>query len=149
MEAVGLKRLIKGPKAGKVKGKQGAEKIGEKGKSKNKPKQEQTAEKQSAEQQGKKQDAKKAKGQEKQEKKVDLNNSQKRAIRSLEKQIEKHQQKIRDYISNPDQCDNKGFLKDKSIVEKARLMQERIDSLNHQISTFKKNINAIKSNSKK
>jgi predicted metallo-beta-lactamase superfamily hydrolase len=45
------------------------------------------------------------------EKIIKLNNSQQKAIRSFEKQIAEHRQKLEDYIADPDKYDHRGFLK--------------------------------------
>ena len=79
---------------------------------------------------------------------IQLNNSQKKSIRNLEKQVAKHQQKLKEYITNPDKCDNRGFLKNKPAVERERLMQERVDSLQHQIKTFETQIKDLKTGRK-
>ena len=73
-----------------------------------------------------------------------LNNSQQKAIRSLKKQVAEHRQKLENYIADPDKYDHRGFLKNKPALERERLIQERMDSLKHQIDTFEKNIDAIK-----
>jgi len=79
---------------------------------------------------------------------VELSASKKRAIKGLEDQIEAHQQKLKAYKENPDAFDNKGFLKDAPPDVRERIINSRIRSLENQIDTFTKDIEAIKSGSK-
>ncbi len=60
-----------------------------------------------------------------------------KSIKSNEKQIANHVQKIKDYIKNPYSKDNKGFLQNaKSADEVERLIQARITELEKQILKF-------------
>ena len=78
-----------------------------------------------------------------------LTKSQQRAIRGLEDQIADHQKKLSDFKANPDAFDNKGFLKITSPELRDKIIQSRIKSLEGQIGTFRKDIDAIKAGTKK
>ena len=79
-----------------------------------------------------------------------LSNSQKRAIKGLEKQIEKHQKKLEEYIKDPGKYDNRNYLKGFENLElRKRIIETRINNLNKQITTFKKDIKDIRSSFKK
>ena len=73
-----------------------------------------------------------------------LTNSQRKAIRSLNKTIAKHQKKLKAYKANLDAFDNKGFLKNaKSPEIRRRIIEGRIRLLKWQISNFEKRIEDI------
>ena len=78
-----------------------------------------------------------------------LTSSQQRAIRGLEGQVSTHQKKLADYKVDPDAFDNKGFLKSATPELRDKIIQSRIKSLEKQIKTFNKDINAIKNGVKK
>ena len=60
-----------------------------------------------------------------------------KSIRSNEKQIANHVQKIKDYVKDPFGRDNKGFLRNaKSADEVGRLIQARISELEKQVLKF-------------
>ena len=68
-----------------------------------------------------------------------LTASQKKAIRSLNKQIAEHRNKLKAYKANPDAFDNKGFLRNAKTPEARRkIIEGRIRSLERQISNFEK-----------
>ncbi|MEL6412955.1 MAG: hypothetical protein AAFQ08_02415 [Bacteroidota bacterium] len=79
---------------------------------------------------------------------VKLTPSQQKAIRSLQNQITKHRKKLADFKSNPSALDNKGFLKNVSPELREKIIKSRIEALEHQIGTFKKDIEAIKNGTK-
>jgi len=64
-----------------------------------------------------------------------------RAIRSLERRLQEHQQKLNDYISNPDSFDNRGYLqnapneqvRDSIIRGRIKHLQQEIDAFQNQI----------------
>jgi RHS repeat-associated protein len=57
--------------------------------------------------------------------------------RGLEKQVEKHEQKLADYKRNPDAHDNQGQLKGKSCEARERVITSRIQKLVRRINNFK------------
>jgi RHS repeat-associated protein len=61
-----------------------------------------------------------------------------KTIRNTAKQIRAHEKKLLDYLENPYKYDNKDFLK--NAPDPSKVIEERIDSLIHQIKTFCKNI---------
>ncbi len=72
-------------------------------------------------------------------------NTEKR-IRGLERQVEEHEQKLRDYTANPDAHDNKGFLRNAPDgASRQRIIDSRVRSLEGQIGTFKRDIEALRS----
>jgi hypothetical protein len=76
-----------------------------------------------------------------------INTQQQRdkAIRSLEKRIQEHEQKLSDYMKDPYAHDNKGHLRNaKDPVLREKIYEERIDSLKHQIENFKGEIDELK-----
>lgn len=57
----------------------------------------------------------------------------------LRKQIEKHRQKLTEYIKNPDAFDNQGYLKNAPTPEiRERSIQGRIKHLEQEINAFEK-----------
>lgn len=79
---------------------------------------------------------------------TDLSASQKRAVNGLEEQVELHRKKLEDYRKDPDAFDNKGFLTNATPEVREKIISARIRSLENQIDTFIKDIEAIKSGSK-
>jgi len=77
-----------------------------------------------------------------------LSTSQKRAINGLQDQILKHKKKLADFKADPDKFDNKGFLKDASQEIREKIINSRVKSLEKQIKTFEKDIDAIKDGTK-
>jgi len=77
-----------------------------------------------------------------------ITNSSKRAIKGLTKQIQKHKTKLKDYSKNPDNFDNKGFLKNVSSKTRKQIIKSRKQNLKKQIKTFKKDIKEIKKGNK-
>jgi len=73
-----------------------------------------------------------------------LSSSHRNAISGLEKQIDGHTQKLKEFIANPDAFDNKGFLKTVSPEMREKIINSRIRSLQHQINNFKQQIHDIK-----
>ncbi|MGI9281762.1 MAG: ankyrin repeat domain-containing protein, partial [Endozoicomonas sp.] len=71
----------------------------------------------------------------------DLSSSQQKAIRSLEKQIENHEQKLKEFINNPTIRPGMENLPKNVIREQQK---RRIEHLETEINTFKNNINKIK-----
>jgi len=68
-----------------------------------------------------------------------------RAIRSLEKQLAKHEQKLSDYIRDPDAHDNRGHLRRATTPEiRQEIIDGRIKVLKQQIKNFKVQINRLK-----
>ena len=78
-----------------------------------------------------------------------LTKSQQKAVRGLQNQIKDHQKKLSDFKDNPDKFDNKGFLKNASPELRDKIINSRIKSLEGQIGTFRKDIDAIQSGAKK
>ena len=74
---------------------------------------------------------------------VPLTDDQKKVIKGLQKQIDKHAEKLKEYIENPEACDNKGFLQNVSEELKQKIIQARIKSLTDQINNFHDQINKI------
>ncbi|MBX4134230.1 hypothetical protein JMI89_11395 [Frischella sp. Ac48] len=74
-----------------------------------------------------------------------LSVSEKRAIKALEEQIQLHEKKLKEYIKDPYSFDNKDFLKNAPNDEvRQNIINSRIKHLEHEINTFKKNIDKIK-----
>jgi hypothetical protein len=74
----------------------------------------------------------------------ELSLSEQRAVASLQQRIVEHQQKLSDYIRNPDAFDNLGFLKNAPTPEiRERIIQGRINHLNQEINAFQNQINQI------
>lgn len=70
-----------------------------------------------------------------------LTTQQQKAIRSLEKQIAKHEKKIQDFKDNPTVRPGMENLP-KEVIQKQQ--QRRIQHLETEINTFKNNIDKIK-----
>lgn len=64
----------------------------------------------------------------------------KRGIKSKEKQIKKHEQKLKDYTANPDAHDNKDHLKGKTPDEREKIIKRRQEILKDSIKGFEKEI---------
>ena len=73
-----------------------------------------------------------------------LSPSARRAIRSLENQIEKHVQKLEDYKANPDALDNQGILKNASPEVRQRIINGRIRHLENEIQNFRNQIQMLR-----
>ncbi|SFB64953.1 hypothetical protein SAMN05216266_1515 [Amycolatopsis marina] len=70
--------------------------------------------------------------------------SEQRAVRSLEKQVSEHQDKLAAYRANPDAFDNKGILKNAPTPEiRQRIIDGRIRHLEAEIKTFQRQIDDI------
>ncbi|MBC6952035.1 hypothetical protein DWB58_29305 [candidate division KSB1 bacterium] len=68
-----------------------------------------------------------------------------KGIRSLEKQIAEHKEKLAEYIKNPDAFDNKGFLKNAPSKEvRQKIIQTRIKHLESEIKNFEKQIERLR-----
>ena len=75
---------------------------------------------------------------------TNLTKSQLKSITSFEKQINTHIQKLNAYKANPYKFDNKGFLKNApNNAVRQKIIQSRINHLNHEINTFQNNIQKI------
>ena len=73
-----------------------------------------------------------------------LTKSELKAISSFEKQISSHEDKLQKYIADPFKFDNQGILKNApSDAVRQKIINSRINHLNHEISTFQNNINKI------
>jgi hypothetical protein len=66
-----------------------------------------------------------------------------KGIASLQKQIEKHRQKLEEYMKNPDAYDNKGFLKNISETIREKIIQTRIKGLQKEIQKFENEIQKL------
>jgi hypothetical protein len=64
-----------------------------------------------------------------------------KAIKGLQKQLDKHLKRLEDYKANPDKFDNKGFLKGASPERRQQIIDGRIRSLERQIENFRNQIN--------
>jgi len=74
-----------------------------------------------------------------------LERSQSRALRSLERQVAEHRQKLADYKANPEAYDNLGHLKKAPTPEiKQKIIDSRVRHLEKEIQEFQKQIDAIK-----
>ncbi|KAA9156455.1 hypothetical protein FPZ12_027600 [Amycolatopsis acidicola] len=74
----------------------------------------------------------------------ELSASQQRSVRSLQRNIEEHEDKLSKYRENPDAYDNQGILKNAPTPEiRQRIIDGRIRHLETEISTFKQQINDI------
>nr|BFD94188.1 SCP1.201-like deaminase [Kitasatospora sp. Xyl93] len=68
-----------------------------------------------------------------------------KAIRTYEQLIAEHEQKLKEYIANPDAYDNKGFLKNAPSDEvRQRIIDGRVKHLTKEIQTFKDNITKLR-----
>jgi hypothetical protein len=57
--------------------------------------------------------------------------------RGLEKQLQAHEQRLEDYKRDPDQFDNKGFLRDaQSPEQRQKIIDSRIRNLERQIANY-------------
>ena len=63
-----------------------------------------------------------------------------KTVRSLQRKIQEHQQKLGDYLSNPASMDNKGILKGASYKKFKSVFYGRVKHLEKEIENFKKNI---------
>ena len=73
-----------------------------------------------------------------------LTAQQQRAVQSLQDQIAEHQQKLADYIENPDAFDNQGFLQNAPTPEiRQSIIDGRIRHLQNEISAFQDGIKKI------
>jgi hypothetical protein len=74
-----------------------------------------------------------------------LTPEEEKTIRSLEKNIEEHRQKLDDYRQDPDAYDNQGFLKNAASEEiRERIIQGRIDHLENEIANWQRQIDALR-----
>ncbi len=62
---------------------------------------------------------------------------------SYEKLIKEHQQKLNDYIKNPDAYDNKGLLKNATSEIREKIINGRINELQNQITKQQGELNKI------
>jgi RHS repeat-associated protein len=69
-----------------------------------------------------------------------LSSSDARTVRSLERRIGEHQQKLDAYRNNPDAFDNNGLLKNAPDWLRQRIIQGRIRHLENEIRTFEQQI---------
>ncbi len=76
--------------------------------------------------------------------KKQLTPSEGRAIKTYEKRILEHEQKLNEYIKDPDKFDNQNLLKNApNETIRQSIIRERIKHLQHEINTYKKNIEKI------
>jgi hypothetical protein len=74
----------------------------------------------------------------------ELSYFQQRSVRSLQRNVEEHQDKLARYRENPDAYDNQGILKNAPTPEiRQRIIDGRIRHLEAEIGTFKQQINDI------
>lgn len=72
-----------------------------------------------------------------------------KAIESLQEHVAEHEEKLREYMANPDAFDNKGILKNAPTEEiRQRIIDGRIRHLQHEINNWKEQIERL-SNLKK
>jgi RHS repeat-associated protein len=77
----------------------------------------------------------------------ELSASEKRSVASLRQQIAVHKQKLKEYLSDPDKFDNKGFLKNAPNDQiRQRIIDSRARHLESEIKTFEDNIKKILNN---
>jgi RHS repeat-associated protein len=75
---------------------------------------------------------------------ADLTAQQERAVQSLQQQITEHQQKLAEYIKNPDAFDNQGFLENAPTPEiRQSIIDGRIRHLQNEIRAFEDGIKKI------
>jgi len=75
---------------------------------------------------------------------LSLSKSQMKSIASYERLIAEHQKKLEEYMNNPHNFDNMGYLKDAiNDAIKQRIIQKRIEHLQTEIKTFENNIQKI------
>jgi RHS repeat-associated protein len=65
--------------------------------------------------------------------------------RGLREQIAEHERKLADYIADPAGHHNKGFLKDTTPEQRAKIIDARIRELQKQIENFKKQLRQVES----
>jgi hypothetical protein len=71
--------------------------------------------------------------------------STERAIKSLEEQVSKHQEKLENYLADPDAYDNKDFLKNAPNSDiRQKIIDTRAGHLRKEIKTFMDQINKLK-----
>jgi hypothetical protein len=65
-------------------------------------------------------------------------------VRSIHRRIAEHQQKLADYIRNPDAFDNQGLLRNAPTPEiRQRIIDGRIRHLQNEIDAFQRQIDRI------
>jgi RHS repeat-associated protein len=75
---------------------------------------------------------------------VQLGKAELKAISTYKNLISEHQSKLAEYINNPMKFDNKGLLKNApNDAVRQKIIQKRINHLNHEINTFQGNIQKI------
>ena len=62
----------------------------------------------------------------------------------MESRIAEHEQKLQEYIENPDAFDNKGFLRNADPELRQRIIDGRIKSLTKEIEKFKSEIEKLR-----
>lgn len=73
-----------------------------------------------------------------------LPKSQQRAVRSLQQRAAEHQQKLADYLKNPDAFDNQGLLRNAPTPEiRQRIIDGRVRHLEQEIKAFQDQIDNI------
>lgn len=73
-----------------------------------------------------------------------LTTTQQRSLRSLQSQVQKHQEKLDDYRANPDEYDNLGILGRAPTPEiRQRIIDGRIRRLETEIQTFQDQIDKL------
>jgi uncharacterized protein RhaS with RHS repeats len=73
-----------------------------------------------------------------------LTKAQQKSIESLKNQIEKHKEKLAEYVKDPAKFDNKGFLKNApNDAVRQKIIQSRVEHLQKEIKTFQQNIDKI------
>jgi hypothetical protein len=74
-----------------------------------------------------------------------LTPEQAKSIQSYENLIQEHEQKLSDYLGNPDDYDNKGFLQNAPSDEiRQKIIDGRARHLQQEIKTFQDNIAKIR-----
>jgi RHS repeat-associated protein len=73
-----------------------------------------------------------------------LTKAQQKSVGSLKNQIEKHKEKLAEYVKDPAKFDNKGFLKNApNDAVRQKIIQSRVEHLQKEINTFQQNIDKI------
>lgn len=67
-----------------------------------------------------------------------------KAIRSLQKRLDEHREKLAAYRANPDAYDNKGILAGASPEVRQRIIEGRVRHLEQEIANFQNQINALR-----
>ncbi|MGI4760326.1 MAG: hypothetical protein ACRYF0_06450 [Janthinobacterium lividum] len=76
----------------------------------------------------------------------ELSSSDKNSIKTLQKRISEHKQKLQEWLANPEAQDHKGFLKNIPTERRQQIIDSRARHLQHEIDVFEENIQKILSN---